>query len=326
MTTNTPADTPSSLRMTPTMERTFQRILKEDAYLPNQMLLPMAQARIHNALASSRWRYKDDGTLDISFFSIPCPGHDMAAVRLSRKAGARNGTLLFIHGGGWVFGSLQSHLGAMARLAELTGLTVIGIDYRLAPEAPFPAGLDDAACAWAWLRAEQQALGLQGPWLVSGDSAGANIALSLMLDMRDANQPQFDAALLFYGVYSDDHQSASHLACGGGQFGLSTEKMAWYRQLYLSGQHSDPQHPRVSPIYASLAGLPPLFMNAAGLDCLRDDSVLLAQRLTQAGVPHQFRMVDGVTHGFMQMSSEVHEALVAFQDAAAFVADVLPAK
>jgi acetyl esterase/lipase len=325
MTIPAPDMSSATSRMTPTMARTFQRILTEDAHLPNQMHLPMAQARLHNAVASSRWRYKDDGSLNISFFSIPCPRHDMAAVRLTRKVGARKGTLLFIHGGGWVFGSLHSHLGTMARLAELTGLTVIGIDYGLAPEAPFPAGLNDSACAWAWLRAEQEALGLQGPWLVSGDSAGANIALALLLQLRDATQPSFDAALLFYGVYSDDHQSASHLRFGGGQFGLSTEKMAWYRQLYLDGQH-DPRAPLVSPVYADLAGLPPIFMNAAGLDCLRDDSVLLAQRLAQIGAPHQFKMVEGVTHGFMQMSSEVHEALTAFQDAAAFVAALLPAR
>jgi acetyl esterase/lipase len=146
----------------------------------------------------------------------------------------------------------------------------------------------------------------------------------MMLDLRNAGEPLPDAALLFYGVYSADHETASHKQCGGGQFGLTTEKMAWYRSLYVSGKRQDPNDPRVSPALADLAGLPPIFMNAAGLDCLRDDSVLLDQRLSAAGVPHQFKRVEGVNHGFMQMSSELPEALEAFRDAAAFVQTVLP--
>ena len=165
---------------------------------------------------------------------------------------------------------------------------------------------------------------LTGPWLVSGDSAGANIALSLMLDLRHAGEPLPDAALLFYGVYSANHQTTSHKQCGGGQFGLSSEKMAWYRALYLSGSRQDADDPRVSPALAPLEGLPPIYLNAAGLDCLRDDSVLLARRLSDAGVPHVFKLIEGVTHGFMQMGSELPEAVAACRDAADFVAAVLP--
>jgi acetyl esterase/lipase len=140
----------------------------------------------------------------------------------------------------------------------------------------------------------------------------------MMLDLRHAGEPLPDAALLFYGVFAANHQTESHLRCGQGQFGLSTEKMAWYRAHYLSGTRRDAADPRVSPLFADLEGLPPIFMNAAGLDPLRDDSLLLAQRLAQASVPCQLKVVDGVVHGFMQMSSELPEALAAFQDAAAF--------
>lgn len=312
------------LRMSASMESIFYRIQKEDAHLPNPMLIPWAQAQLNFHQTAARWNRVDEQQFRIEYFSVPCPARQMAAVRLARKEGGRSGTLLYLHGGGWVFGSIQTHLGAMARLAELTGLTVVGIDYGLAPQAPFPAGLNDAIWAWHWLKAGAQTGGLEGPWLVSGDSSGANLALSLMLDLRHAGASLPDAALLFYGVYSANHQTASHQLCGDGAFGLTTEKMAWYRQHYLSGQRQDPADPRVSPALALLEGLPPIFLNAAGLDCLRDDSVLLAQRLSAAGVPHQFKVVDGVTHGFMQMSSELPEALAAFQDAAAFVATVLP--
>lgn len=316
-------------QMSPGMGAIFTRLQQEDAHLPNPMLVPWEQAQINFHHTSSRWNRVNLGLVQIDYFSVPCPARQMPAVRVVRRAGARSGTLLYLHGGGWVFGSIQTHLGAMARLAELTGLTVIGIDYGLAPKAPFPEGLNDARCAWAWLRGDASDLKAQpvladltGPWLVSGDSAGANIALALMLDLRDAGEPLPDAALLFYGVYSADHNTVSHAQCGGGQFGLSTEKMAWYRSLYLSGphpQHQNPSDPRVSPALATLTGLPPIYMNAAGLDCLRNDSILLDQRLTEAGVLHEFKQVEGVNHGFMQMSNELPEAMAAFQDAAAFV-------
>ena len=321
----TPERTAPDLCMSASMERIFKRLAQEDAHLPNPMLIPLDQARANFNQTASRWNRVDARRLQIDRFSIPCPARQMAAVRVSRKVDGRGGTVLYLHGGGWVFGSIDTHLGAMARLAETTGLSVVGIDYGLAPEAAFPAGLNDAGWAWHWLRgAAPKVRKLGRPWLVAGDSAGANIALSLMLDLRHAGQALPDAALLFYGVYAADHQTQSHQQCGGGQFGLSSEKMAWYRQHYLSGRRRDADDPRVSPLLAQLQGLPPIYLNAAGLDCLRDDSVLLDQRLSQAGVPHQFRIVDGVTHGFMQMSSELPEALAAFKDAAAFVASALP--
>jgi len=314
------------LRMTASMETVFNRIQKEDAHLPNPMLIPLEQAHANFNQINARWNQVDDTQFQIDYFSVPCPTRQMPAVRIARKKDAREGTLLYLHGGGWVFGSINTHLGGMAKLAELTGLTVVGIDYGLAPQAPFPAGLNDACWAWRWLRATPQSPRLNGPWVVSGDSSGANLALAMMLDLRNAGEPLPDAALLFYGVYSADHQTTSHKQCGGGQFGLSTEKMAWYRNHYLSGHRQNSSDPRVSPVLAQLEGLPPIFMNAAGLDCLRDDSVLLAQRLSAAGVPHQFKQIEGVTHGFMQMSSELPEALAAYVDAATFISTALPTR
>jgi acetyl esterase/lipase len=247
-------------------------------------------------------------------------------LRIATKTGRRGGTLLYLHGGGWVFGSTATHLGAMARLAELAGVTVIGIDYGLAPEAPFPAGLNDCTWAWRWLRAQADALSLSAPWFVAGDSSGANLALALLLDLRNAGETLPDAALLFYGVYAPDHTTESHLLCGQGQFGLTSEKMAWYRNHYLSGERRDPSDHRASPGYADLAGLPPLFVNAAGLDPLRDDSVLVAHRLAEVGGPFEFKVYEGVIHGFMQMSRELPEAMTAFKDAATFMHSFTPVR
>ena len=160
---------------------------------------------------------------------------------------------------------------------------------------------------------------------MAGDSAGANLALAMMIDLRNAGEPLPDAALLFYGVYTNDHTSASHRRCGSGDFGLSSVKMAWYRQHYLAGV-KDPkdakaaeEDPRVSPLFADLSGLPPLLVTGAELDPLYDDSTALAKRLADTDTPYEFRRYAGMNHGFMQLGSELAEARQAFEDAAAFL-------
>lgn len=309
----------SELRMSPAMAAIFERLQVEDGELPNLLELPLPEARLQFERINARWNRIEHERFSIRRFSIPGPAQDLPSLRIARKGGGRNGTLLYLHGGGWVFGSTTTHLGAMAQLAERSDVTVIGIDYRLAPDAPFPAGLNDCVRAWRWLNTQKDALCLAAPWYVAGDSSGANLALALLLDLRDAGEALPDAALLFYGVYTPDHTTESHRLCGGGQFGLTTEKMVWYRKHYLSGDRQDALDRRVSPGYADLTGLPPLFVSAAGLDPLRNDSMQVAQRLAAAGVPFEFKVYEGVVHGFMQMSTELPEAMTAFKDAAMFV-------
>ena len=316
----------SAPRMSATMKKIHERIQDEDRHLPDLLRLPLDQARLQFERVNARWNHIDQKRYAIERFSIPGPAQDIPALRIATKKGGRSGTLLYLHGGGWVFGSTATHLGAMARLAELGGVTVIGIDYGLAPEAPFPAGLNDCTWAWRWLSAQADALRLSGPWFVAGDSSGANLSLALLLDLRNAGERMPDAALLFYGVYAPDHTTESHQLCGQGQFGLTTEKMAWYRNHYLCGERRDPSDHRASPGYADLAGLPPLFVNAAGLDPLRDDSVLIARRLAEVGVPFEYKVYEGVIHGFMQMSRELPEAMTAFKDAATFINSFTPAR
>jgi acetyl esterase/lipase/DNA-binding FadR family transcriptional regulator len=315
-----PRDKP--LRMKPRLAALWQRVQAEDAHLPDITTLSLECARPQFEQTNARWNAKlpRGAAARVENFEIPCTGGtSLAAMRIHPPGGKRaaRGTILHLHGGGWVFGSNRSHFGAMARLAERCACTVVGIDYGLAPEAPFPRGLNDCTWAWRWLRAQRD--GQCKPWFVAGDSAGANLALAMMLDLRHAGEPLPDAALLFYGVYDADHETASHRRCGDGSFGLSTAKMAWYLAHYLAG-HTRADDPRVSPLRASsLQGLPPLFITAAELDPLHDDSVLLAARLAEAGVPHQFKAYAGLHHGFMQMAGFLPEADRAFDDAAAFI-------
>ena len=329
-----PAAVDARPRMTPALDALWRRVQAEDAHLPDITRLPLGQARPQFEAVNRRWNAQlPRGTAArTEAFTLPAPprpgraaGVGLGAVRVRPpgRRGTERGTIVHLHGGGWVFGSNDTHLGAMARLAERTGFEVIGIDYGLAPEHPFPHGLNDCAWAWRWLRTQPQAQRGR-PWVLAGDSAGANLALALAIDLRHAGEPLPDAALLFYGVYDADHDTASHRRCGDGSFGLSTAKMAWYRTHYLAGG-ARADDPRVSPLRASLRGLPPLLVTAAELDPLHDDSAALAARLAEAGTPFEFRRYAGLHHGFMQMAAALPEADAAFDDAATFLRARFPA-
>jgi acetyl esterase/lipase/DNA-binding FadR family transcriptional regulator len=307
-------------RFTPDMLTVFQRIKAEDAGLPDVTLLPIDAARRQFDATHKRWNRIDAGGFEIAAFSIPRADDAIAAVRVVPKGVVPWGTILHIHGGGFVFGNNRTHLGAMTRLASASGCAVIGIDYALAPEAPFPAGLNDCAWAWRWLRAGQRHVDdVAGPWFLAGDSAGANLALALMLDLRYAAEPMPAAAALFYGNFAPGNDGLSHERFGNGEFGLTSAKMAWYRQQYLNGRANNPRDPRASPLLADLSDLPPLFVTAAGLDPLRDDSTALVQSLAKTNTTFEFRVYEGVVHGFMQMGEVLPEARKAFEEAGEFI-------
>jgi len=315
------------LRMLPALARALDEARREEAGLPDVYAMPLAQARPFYEGLRERWNRFDASAFDIRWQTIPAPPHagrtagELPLVRIEplRATNRGAGTLVYLHGGGWVFGSNRTHLGLMAQLAQATGCTVHGVDYALAPERPFPQGLNDCAWAWRWLRAHAAG---EGPWIVAGDSAGANLAMGVMLDLRHLGEPQPDAGLLFYGAYATDFDTDSYQRLGDGRFNQSTARMQGYWRQYLGDDPSRAQDPRACPSRAApaqLAGLPPLWVTAAQLDPLHDDSMHLAQRLAQAGVPHRFKAYDSVHHGFMQMSWAVPELRVAFTDAAAFL-------
>lgn len=312
---------PVSGRFSPDMERVFRWMQEQDRGLPDISAMPPAEARAESRRRNARWNEIDRGAFDVVRFTIPAQPRALDAVQITVRGTVPVGTIFHVHGGGWVACDNETHFGAMARLAETTGCTVIGVDYGLAPEAPFPQGLNDCGWAWRWLRATSAGdAGRPEPWFVAGDSAGANIALAMLIDLRHLGEPLPAAAALFYGVYGPNEDTESYRLLGSGEFGLSTERMAWYRRHYLSGPAGDAHDPRHAPLLADLSGLPPLFVTAAGLDPLRDDSTALAQRLARTNTPFEFKLYEGVVHGFMQMGSMLPEARTAFSDAAAFLA------
>ncbi len=205
--------------------------------------------------------------------------------------------LMYLHGGGWVVGDLDTHDGTCRMLALHSGCIVVSVEYVLAPEHPFPAGLEDAVTAFDTLSAEPEAFGARpGPVAVAGDSAGANLCASLCLQRRP-----FAAGLIYPAV--DLRMTMASIDTFGDGFFLTREDMLWYRDQYLP----DPAlitDPRVSPLLAGdLGGFPPTAVWTAGFDPLVDEGEAFAARLREAGIPTEYRCLPDQVHGFLGMGA-----------------------
>jgi epsilon-lactone hydrolase len=208
-------------------------------------------------------------------------------------AGADPGrVLLFLHGGGYEFGSLRSDGELAARLGRASGMRVLFPEYRLAPEHPFPAAVDDVLAAWRWLR-DGQGLSAQS-MAVAGDSAGGGLAVALLVATRDAGQALPAAAVLMSPTV-DLTSSGASMTERAGQDPISTPALLGQLAAdYLAG--ADPKTPLASPLFASLAGLPPLLIQVGTADLLLSDSERLAAAAARAGVDVTLQIGEGLPH------------------------------
>lgn len=213
--------------------------------------------------------------------------------------------ILFVHGGGWRFGDLDTHDSLMRNLGAHVGARVVGVDYRRAPETPYPGAIDDCLRTVRWMRDD---LGIRRI-VIAGDSAGASLALSAGIALAKADAPLPDALVLMYGCFAPEFDTDSHAAFGDGRFGLSTNSMRRYWDGYL-GETDRAAYTR--EIDEGLAGLPPVLLGIAGLDPLRDDGYRLADRLTRADVPFRIELWPGCHHGFLQLPATLASVEAAF--------------
>jgi acetyl esterase len=292
------------------------------AGLPDPMTLPIAQGRAQIASGNAAWNVELPALAAVQETTCPGPAGAIRLRHYRAVEAARLPAIVYLHGGGWTFCSLDTHDRLVRLLAIESGAAVVSVDYRLAPEHPFPAPLDDCLAAVRWLRKEGAGFGLEtGRMVLAGDSAGANLALACLLRLRDAGAPLPLGAALFYGCYGANLDTASHRRFGDGSYHLSTERMGWFWRNYLGGlSRADPL---AEPLHADLAGLPPLFLTAAALDPLADDTRALARRLTDAGVPHALIEYPGVVHGFLQWSLRSTAARLALADAGTEIRRIL---
>jgi acetyl esterase len=274
------------------------------AGLPAYETMTAVAARLANAERNAYWNQEPPPVAEVQDLELPGPRRPLPA-RLYRPRPGTLPAILFLHGGGWLFGSIETHDNVARRLALASALPVLSLDYGLAPEEPYPAGLEDVLAAVAYLRARDAALGLDGAALaLAGDSAGANLALAACLRLRDTGLPQPAAAALIYGAFTPSDASLSHAAFGGGDFVLSTAAMRWFWDHYLPDRACR-QDPYAAPLHAALHGLPPLLIIAAELDPLRCDSEELAMRAIAAGQAVDYRLWRGMTHASLNWSRRV---------------------
>lgn len=224
-------------------------------------------------------------------------------VRVLRpSAAAALPALVYLHGGGWVYFSLETHDRLMRELAARSARVVIGVDYTRSPEARFPVALEQTLAAWRWVRDNAGALGVDAARIaLGGDSAGANLALSAALELR-AEGARPDALLLLYGAFSDDEGGESFVRFDGPAYTLGRDEMRGFWHQYLRDER-DRHDPRAMPLKAGLHGLPRCALVVPDCDVLRDGSLALAARLRQAGVPVSLQRHAGATHSFLEAVS-----------------------
>lgn len=239
----------------------------------------------------------------ITELTVPGPAGPLPARRYDAAVPTGGGprpALVFLHGGGFVFGDLDTHDELCRLLCFHAGVTVVAIDYRLAPEAPFPAAVDDAIAAFRWVHAQAAALGLDPARIaVGGDSAGGNLSAVVCQQTLAAGGPTPAFQLLIYPATDRETPTRSAEIFGQGFF-LIEDDMAWFTDSYAA--HTGDV--RAAPLRApDLSGLPPAYVTTAGFDPLRDEGEAYAAKLADFGVPVALRRHEGLVHGFASMTS-----------------------
>ena len=234
---------------------------------------------------------------EVSARTVPGPAGEVP-VRVYRPlADGPHPPIVFFHGGGYVIGDLDTHDDHARLLCRDVDAVVVSVDYRLAPEAPFPAGLEDCVAAYRWVVEHVADLGGDVTRLaVAGDSAGGNLSAATAVAARDAGLPLAAQLLIYPGVdfvESQDHPSRAENASG---YFLTAEDMAWFGGHYLQG--SAPEDPRASVLRADLTGVAPAVIGTAEYDPLRDEGEAYAAALDKAGVPVVQHRYPGLIHGF----------------------------
>ncbi len=247
---------------------------------------------------------------------IPGPAGEIP-IRIYRPEGSGPFPIhLHYHGGGWVIGDLDTHDADCREICRQAGVVVIAVDYRLAPEHPYPAAVQDCLAAAKWAAENAADIGgLNGPVSVGGDSAGGNLAAVVSRLARDAGAPRINFQLLIYPVTDAAMATPSYEENSDGYM-LTRQSMTWFWESYCNDS-ARRMEPDASPLRAAdLSGLPPAHVMTAEFDPLRDEGEAYAKRLQEAGVAVTCERYDGLIHGFFSQARMVPAAQPALQAAA----------
>lgn len=255
---------------------------------------------------------------EAEMLEIDGPGGGLP-LRVIAPRGDSAGAVLHIHGGGWVLGECDMQDVRLKRMADETGLSVVSVGYRLAPEHPYPAGPDDCESAALWLLGHRGELGLDpgAPLAIGGDSAGGHLAAVTLLRLRDRHglRGGFAAAVLQYGCF-DLSMTPSQRLWGARNLILSGPIMRWFGDQFLPRRDREARRdPDISPLFASLHDLPPAIFTIGTEDPLLDDSLFMEARWRLAGAATELRVWPEAPHGFLSLPMGIAELALAAEHA-----------
>jgi acetyl esterase len=298
----------------PVLDPQIQALLEEQAAAGVQPPGAVAVDELREQyvrLCEEQW-----GELD-EVHSVEDVDADGVPIRIYRpvETGDPSMALIYFHGGGWVIGSIDTHDGPARAIAKRTGIVVVSVGYRLAPEHPFPAAVDDAWAATQWISNHADELKLDVDRIgVGGDSAGGNLATVCARRGRDHAVP-IAMQLLLYPVVNHAFDTASYSFFSEG-YGLTRDGMQWFWDQYL-GEGGDGTNPDASPSQVvDLRRLPRAIVVTAEADVLRDEAEAYAQRLFLSTVETEGYRYDGMIHGFMRMAGKVERSNAAYDELA----------
>lgn len=257
---------------------------------------------------------------------IPGPAGNIA-IRIFKPPGTNDGTklpvLVWFHGGGFVIGSVAQSDADCRHLATLASIAVVSVDYRLAPDHPYPAAPDDCFAAVSWVAENAGEIGVDPARLaVGGDSAGGNLAAVVSIMARDRGAPKIRFQLLVYPVTDlVSLETKSYRENAEGYF-LTRRTMFWFRDHYLKTE-ANRKEPYASPLHADLRWLPRAMVLTAEFDPLRDEGEQFAERLKRAGTAVTLRRYEGMIHGFFSMNAFLDDGKRALADAAAALREAI---
>ena len=221
--------------------------------------------------------------------------------------------ILYVHGGGYVMGSAGSHRDMTGRLSQAAGARVLSLNYRLAPEHPFPAPVDDAVAAYRWLLGQ----GIQASNIaIAGDSAGGGLALAALIAIRDAGEPMPAAGIGISPWVDMEGTGESMTTRAAVDPVVQKEGLLGMAQLYLGG--ADPKNPLAAPLHANLAGLPPLLIQVGDAETLLDDSTRITERARKADVDVTLKIWDEMPHVWHLFAPILPEGQQAIEEIGAF--------
>ena len=289
------------------------------AYPPVQLEIPLEPHRRVNDLLGMRTAQGGPAVAETTDRWVTARGRRIFCRVYRPSTGKPLPVLVWFHGGGWVWSSVDTHDRLCREYATAAGVAVVNVDYALSPEAKFPQAVEECAAVVRHIAGHGAEWGLDGSRiLLGGDSAGGNLCLATALLLRDQGGPALRGIVAYYPVCDSRFDTLSYQQFGAGGHGLNRQRMAFYWSVYATHE-GDRSHPLAAVGRADLRGLPPVLVHLAELDVLRSEGEALVVKLREAGVAVETETFPGLVHGFVRATEFVSKARAAMDKAVAFI-------